>query len=154
MDTDETTRVLLVEDDAAIREMVTEMLKEMGFAVTAVADGEAGVAVLEQDTSFRLLITDFHMPNVDGYELLHYARENHFHNSVIFTSSDSTLTLRDQMALGDCCASMLPKPFSFAQLRGTVGAALSRVHHVDCVHWPDRPEEEGLWQSSGAPPPP
>lgn len=150
---DDRKRVLVVEDDDAIRDMLAQMLETMGFAVTAVPDGEAGIKVLAHDTSFNLLITDFHMPSVDGYDVLHFARENHFHNSVIFTSSDNTLTLRDQMALGDCCASMLPKPFSLAQLRGTVGAALSRVHHVDCTHWPDRPEEEGLWHGSSAPPP-
>lgn len=146
-------RVLVVEDDDAIRDMLAQMLGTMGFEVTAVPDGTAAIHVLGNDTAFDLLITDFHMPNVDGYDVLHFARENHFHNSVIFTSSDSTLTLRDQTALGDCCASMLPKPFSFAQLRGTVGAAVSRVHHVDCTHWPDRPEDERLWQSPGAPPP-
>lgn len=151
---EQSKRVLVVEDDEAIRLMMTDMLNVLGCAVTAVMNGEEAAEALARDPSFDLLITDFHMPRLDGYALLRFAREHHFHCPVVFTSSDNTLTSRDQMALGDCCASMLPKPFGFAELRAKVASALTREHHRDCLHWPDRPEEETRWQESSSPPPP
>jgi CheY-like chemotaxis protein len=138
---DQAKRVLLVEDDEAIRLVAAAMFEELGFKVTAVNDGADAIEELDRGLDFDLLMTDFHMPRVDGYELLHYAREHHYHNPIVFASTDSFLNDRDRRALSDCCASMLAKPFSFKEFRGTVGAALARVHHRDCTHWPDRPEE-------------
>ncbi|MBF8779326.1 response regulator [Pseudomonas fulva] len=75
--TTETTaspRVLLVEDEPSLRELVTMALEELGANVTAVATADEGAAILAQQT-WTLLLTDVRTPGVlDGLELACLAR--------------------------------------------------------------------------------
>ncbi|HLX61939.1 MAG TPA: response regulator [Planctomycetota bacterium] len=61
------TRVLIADDDPQIRDILTELLSDQGYAVTAVADGQAAVhaAMLEP---FDLCILDYEMPRMTGVE--------------------------------------------------------------------------------------
>ncbi len=62
-------RILVVDDDAAIRRLNAKMLLNCGYAVDVAADGAAGWQALQLD-NYDLLITDNNMPNVTGIELL------------------------------------------------------------------------------------
>ncbi|MBX3551400.1 MAG: response regulator [Pseudolabrys sp.] len=69
------TKVLLVEDESLIAELVTEVLEEHGFDVCAVATGEAGLARLEADMGIDVLFTDINLAGaMDGAELARRAR--------------------------------------------------------------------------------
>jgi len=61
-------RILLVEDDADVRESYASRLKEEGHAVVAVATAEAALEQLHADT-FDALVTDLLLPGMDGAEL-------------------------------------------------------------------------------------
>jgi len=67
--------ILLVEDDPLIREIYTTKLKESGFAIKAVANGESAWKVLQTD-HFDLLVLDIVLPYVTGFELLERIRGN------------------------------------------------------------------------------
>jgi len=58
-------RVLLVEDDNALRNAVTSIAKNSGYQVTAVADGQAAVQAL-QASGFDLILLDIGLPLLDG----------------------------------------------------------------------------------------
>jgi CheY-like chemotaxis protein len=63
-------RVLLVEDDAAVREGVRRMLGASGYEVVEAPDGSAALAALDADGSaFEALVSDVAMPSLDGREL-------------------------------------------------------------------------------------
>jgi DNA-binding NtrC family response regulator len=62
-------RLLVVEDEAFLREVVAESLEETGYDVVAVGDGSAGLAALESDASFDVLVSDIRLPGISGYEL-------------------------------------------------------------------------------------
>jgi two-component system response regulator MprA len=62
-------RILVVEDDSAIRQINTEALTYSGYQVDAAEDGAAAWAALQQ-INYDLLVTDNHMPKVTGVELL------------------------------------------------------------------------------------
>ena len=64
-------RILLAEDDDSLRGFLTRALERAGFDVTACADGEEAVAVLDQ--SWDLLLTDIVMPGMDGIEVARLA---------------------------------------------------------------------------------
>ena len=67
-------RILMVEDDADIRRLNTEDLRNVGYLVDGVEDGAAAWEVLQR-ASYHLLITDQHWPKLSGVELLKKIRD-------------------------------------------------------------------------------
>jgi len=66
-------RILLIEDDRRLAEMVTNYLGEFGFAVTSAASGGAGIALYRRE-SFDALILDLMLPDMDGLEVCRQIR--------------------------------------------------------------------------------
>jgi len=66
--------VLVVEDDANVREMVCECLAELGLEVLAASDGEAGLELLQSARGIDLLVTDVGLPGLNGRQLADAAR--------------------------------------------------------------------------------
>ena len=61
-------RILLIDDDAEVRDTMTEMLVALGLSVTACADGATGLARF-QDEPFDLVLTDLGMPGQSGWDV-------------------------------------------------------------------------------------
>ena len=77
----ETQTILLVDDDAAVRTLVTAFLESAGYAVLIAADGVEGLRVFQQhQDSIALLLSDVTMPKMSGLQL-----------------ADSVLTLRPEL---------------------------------------------------------
>lgn len=66
--------ILLVDDDAAGLHCTGEILRRLGYVVTAVARGDVALALLRGGRSFRLVVTDYRMSCMDGLKLVHMAR--------------------------------------------------------------------------------
>ena len=58
--------ILVVDDDPAIRAVVTDVLEDEGYAVLTATDGQEGLAVLAQTTP-ELILLDMRMPGLDGW---------------------------------------------------------------------------------------
>ena len=116
------TRVLIVDDEPSIRQIVTAHLTLEGFDVSTAPDGRNA---LEQiiATVPDLVISDVRMPYMTGYELLTALRANPALDSVRFillaSSSDSDIAADNAVALADAC---LSKPFTRDVLLKTVRA--------------------------------
>ena len=67
-------RVLVVDDDATVREVTAGFLSDLGHDTVEAADGEAALRVLEGDPGVRLMVADFAMPRMTGAELSERAR--------------------------------------------------------------------------------
>lgn len=70
-----TNRILVVEDDPDIRGLIVARLGMAGYAVKAVGDGAAALAVCSGDTVPEVLVLDIGLPDVDGFELLDRIRD-------------------------------------------------------------------------------
>jgi PAS domain S-box-containing protein len=68
-------RLLLVDDDPLVRELVGEQLRCAGFSVTACGEGRAAIERLDSGLAIDLLLTDFSMPEMNGVTLAHEARK-------------------------------------------------------------------------------
>ncbi len=115
--------VLLVEDDAAVRQSLSMMLQRLGYVVRAAANGRAALEILENE-AFDLLITDLIMPGgLGGSDLAARAREQHPDIHVIFISgySDAVGSMIDTLQDGD---QVLGKPFGAGDLAAAVRRAL------------------------------
>ena len=67
--------VLIVEDEADIRELLSEYFRARHYDVVGAADGRAALLAIEREPDrFTLIITDLHLPGVDGLAVLRAAR--------------------------------------------------------------------------------
>ena len=91
-------RVLLVDDSAFFRNMLTPVLKASGFIVTTVDSGPAALALLEKGARFDVIVTDIEMPEMDGFAFAEAlgAEERWKHIPVIALSSYSTAELMER----------------------------------------------------------
>jgi two-component system cell cycle sensor histidine kinase/response regulator CckA len=115
-------RILLVEDEDAVRVFSTRALTNKGYEVVTAEHGEAGWTVFQEQTKpFDLLITDVMMPGMDGPTLAKKIREASPSLKIIFVSGYSEEKLKD--TLGDNVY-FLAKPFTLKQLASKVKEVL------------------------------
>ncbi len=67
-------KVLVVDDSKSIREIEKRYLHEMGYQVVEAANGQEALKVLEENPDVRLVLLDWHMPVMNGYEFLKQMR--------------------------------------------------------------------------------
>jgi DNA-binding response OmpR family regulator len=79
-------KILVVDDEANIRELYKEELEEMGYEVTTVADGREALSVLDR-IDFDLVTLDMRMPDVDGIETLRKMKEKNSTLPVIISTA-------------------------------------------------------------------
>jgi PAS domain S-box-containing protein len=72
----EPRRVLIVDDETLLREIVAEQLQAMGFEVHQAEDGNAALAVLASTVRIDVLVTDLSMPGIDGIALIRIAQSS------------------------------------------------------------------------------
>lgn len=121
---DQTKRILLVEDDAHIADLLRMHLQDEGYAVTHVADGSEGLRQVEQGR-WDALVLDLMLPGVDGLEICRRARAMAFYVPIIITSARSSEVHRI-LGLELGADDYLAKPFSMLELVARVRALLRR----------------------------
>jgi DNA-binding response OmpR family regulator len=107
-------KILLMEDDEILNEIIHSMLLKKGYAVYSVYDGdEAEYLICEK--SFDLLILDVNVPGVNGFDLLKNLRKDKISTPAIYiTSLNDTEDLKEGFQSG--CDDYIKKPFKFEEL--------------------------------------
>lgn len=106
-------RILLAEDDDAMRQYLARALERSGYEVVAVDRGTHAVPLLREDR-FDLLLTDIVMPEMDGIELAQYAAKIAPDMRVMFITGFAAVTLKAGDAVPK--AKVLSKPFHLRDL--------------------------------------
>ncbi|GAA4332518.1 response regulator transcription factor [Pigmentiphaga soli] len=122
---DQPRRLLLVEDDRHIADMLALNLRDEGMEVTHCADGEAGLRQLEQG-GWDALVLDIMLPGVDGLEICRRARAMARYVPIIIISARAT-EMHRILGLELGADDYLAKPFSVLELIARVKALLRRV---------------------------
>ncbi|MGM7634321.1 response regulator transcription factor [Bacillus sp. Hm123] len=117
------SRILLVEDDQSIQEMVGSYLIKEGFTVTTASDGEEGLLKFTQE-SFDLLILDIMMPKIDGLEVVRLVRERSAVPILMMSAKDTDVDKAIGLGLG--ADDYICKPFSMIELCARVKAGIRR----------------------------
>lgn len=108
-------RILIIEDEAGVRDIAVSVLRSRGYEVEEAEDGEEALEIINaKPGEFDLVISDVVMPGMNGPTLIKQAREKLGHARVIFISGYAEQELAKQ--LDDRAVSFLPKPFSVRQL--------------------------------------
>ena len=117
-------RILLVEDEEPIRDLVATALRFTGFIVETAATGPEGLALARND-AWHVLVLDVNLPGLDGFSLCRKLREAGDEVPVIFlTARDDPADLREGFTGGG--DDYLTKPFSLEELVLRVEAMLRR----------------------------
>ena len=120
-----TRRVLIVEDDAHIAELLRMHLRDEGYEVEHAADGTAGLRMVEEG-EWDALVLDLMLPGVDGLEICKRARAMARYTPIVITSARSSEVHRI-LGLELGADDYLAKPFSVLELVARVRALLRRT---------------------------
>lgn len=125
-------RILVVEDEKKTAAFLAKGLREAGFDVHVVVDGEAGLAHARA-SKFDLLIVDIMLPHKDGWELVAELRGDGVRTPILFlTARDSVRDRVKGLELG--ADDYLVKPFAFAELLARVRSILRRAPQREAEH--------------------
>ncbi len=118
-------KILLVDDEAGIHDLVKEQLITHGYEVAGVFDGVEAINAIQKDY-YDLILLDVNLPKIDGIEVLRFVKERDPAIEVIMLTGVS-----DIKTAVDCMnkrgrSFILPKPFLYSELSKIVEKALER----------------------------
>src|ERR687893_1130091 len=117
-------RVLIVEDDAAMRDMVGYALAEEGLEVEAVADGESALEIFSSSGPFDVVILDIMLPGIDGVSVCKELTSKSDVPVVMLTARDDETSVVVGLEVG--ADDYVTKPFSHRELVSRIRATLRR----------------------------
>jgi two-component system phosphate regulon response regulator OmpR len=117
-------RVLLVDDDERLSDMLATYLRSRGFVVEQRVDGHAGLSALSS-SSFDVLVLDVMLPDLDGFEVLKRLRKTHDLPVLMLTARGEDTDRIVGLELG--ADDYLPKPFNPREVVARLSAILRRV---------------------------
>lgn len=121
-------KILLVEDDADIREMLIDYLSGDGYEITAYADG-VSVGVFTDITDYSLALVDLMLPQSNGFELIKKIREISTLPIIIITAKNNDHDKARGLSMG--ADDYVTKPFSIVELSARIKANIRRVAIYD-----------------------
>lgn len=117
-------RILIVEDERPISDLIKMNLEDEGYQCTCAYDGLSAANILEEQF-FDLILLDIMLPHIDGYELLDYIKPLHI--PVIFLTAKAALKDRVKgLNLG--AEDYIVKPFEISELLARINVVLRRYH--------------------------
>lgn len=118
-------RILLAEDDSAMRSFIASVLRKAGHRVEACEDGNMAMAKISsnQKKPFDLLLTDIVMPGMDGIELSQKAADSQPNLKVMFITGFAAVAMEKHPSPES--AKLLSKPFHLRQLVDQVNELLT-----------------------------
>jgi DNA-binding NtrC family response regulator len=124
-------RVLVVDDHAAARASVIDVLREAGYAADGLASAVEALPLLET-RGFDVVITDLQMPGIDGLEFIRQlARRRTATQAIMITAHATIASAVEAMRLG--AFDYLEKPFDVASLERVVARAMERGRVCEVV---------------------
>jgi two-component system, chemotaxis family, chemotaxis protein CheY len=123
-----TRRVIVADDDAVVRHLVTRMVQKEGYVPVVVTDGREAYRLLQADADFCCAIFDMMMPHIEGLEIIRFMRTEKrlMRIPVMMITSEQDLKLMaNSFAAG--VTLFLPKPFAPEQFQTTLRLLLTNT---------------------------
>ena len=123
-------RILVIDDDLAIRVLLQAVLRRMKFEVELAADGAAGLEKLRQNGRFDLILLDLMMPKINGYEFIDKVIREYPDarpHMIVFTAAGKRGV--DKIPPNTICNSIL-KPFDLEKFIEMIGDCLEQTHQT------------------------
>lgn len=127
-------RILVIDDDLAIRVLLQAVLKRMKFEVELAEDGGVGLEKLKHDGSYDLILLDLMMPRVNGYEFIEQVSKDYPDQRphiIVFTAAGKRGV--EKIPANAVCNSIL-KPFDLEKFIDMIGECLRGPHDGHDAH--------------------
>lgn len=118
-------RILIVDDEQGIRELLVSEFSKLGYEVFSAVDGEDAMNQLKTQKT-DVIVTDMKMPKVDGLDLLKYAKEHSPETEVIFITGYATVENALE-AMRNGAYDFVQKPFNIDELVNLVDKAIEKT---------------------------
>ncbi|HEX2865554.1 MAG TPA: LytTR family DNA-binding domain-containing protein [Ignavibacteriales bacterium] len=142
------SKILVVEDDSMLLDLIMEILSGSGFRPVGAANGKEALEVLKSQGA-DLILCDVLMPVMDGYELLKKVRGStaNYIPFILLTGKAERADFRRGMELG--ADDFIPKPFTEEELLGAVLAQMKKWSSLGVPNFPQRTVFTGLPERLG-----
>lgn len=120
-------KLLMIDDDTGLCELLSEYLTAQGYQVECVHDGEQGLKqALSQE--YALILLDVMLPKLDGFEVLKQLRQTKLTPVIMLTAKGEDFDRIFGLELG--ADDYIPKPFNHRELLARVKAITRRIEHI------------------------
>jgi DNA-binding response OmpR family regulator len=119
-----TTKILVVDDQSSVRQLLQEYLNEQGYEVITASDGQNAIYTARRDPP-DLILLDIMMPKMDGYQFLRQYRQERKTPVIIITAKEEETDAVIGLDLG--ADDYIVKPFRMRELVARIRAALRRI---------------------------
>lgn len=113
------SRILIVDDNPETLKLVSKMAARLGYDPTTAEDGVDALYHLTR-THYDLVLTDYDMPFIDGYQLADQIREKHFGTRVVVMTGSCDPDILDMLDGSGIVDGVLLKPFNLNTMRETI----------------------------------
>ena len=126
--------VLVVDDSMVFRKQMQNMLENMFFNVITVAHGEEALGILPTKPNITLILTDYHMPVMDGLQLTYEVRKTHDKNSIaILAVSSNKDNEVNALFLKTGANDFITKPFSKEEFSCRINNTIEALENIQIV---------------------
>lgn len=126
-----TVGVLIVEDDDSIREVLTELLEDVGYVVFIAHNGRVALERLRSHPEGLVVLLDLIMPDMDGYSLLQVIADESSlatkHACILMSATATMLPARVALLAKELKVTVLSKPFNLDEVLQEVEKAANRL---------------------------
>src|SRR5579864_5177458 len=125
-----TPRVLLVEDESSIRDLVSDQLRRAGYDCLAVGDGREGLQLLLEEP-FDAVVLDLMLPNIDGVTICRTVRRQGVNRDAPILMLTALMAESDKvLGLQSGADDYMTKPFGVLELTARIGALTRRANRT------------------------
>ena len=128
------TQILIVDDEAEIRDIVSVVLGKRGYQILKTGDGESALQLLEKNPSIALVLLDIRLPDRDGMTVLSQIREKHPDMAVVMITGLVNRELA-QESIRSGAFDYVVKPLDVSRIPDMVKAALNHRDYLQRAWW-------------------
>jgi two-component system, OmpR family, response regulator CpxR len=124
-------KLLMIDDDTGLCELLSEYLTAQGFSVQSAHDGQQGLQ-LAQENDYALILLDVMLPTLDGFEVLKQLRQSKLTPVIMLTAKGEDFERIFGLELG--ADDYIAKPFNHRELLARVKAITRRIEHITSLN--------------------
>ncbi|MGE5341495.1 MAG: diguanylate cyclase [Candidatus Omnitrophota bacterium] len=129
------SKIMIVDDSGTSRRSIKELLEAQKFVVIEASKGSEAIALLDEHPDTKIIITDYNMPGMDGFELVNRVRQNYPKDKLaIIGMSAYGTSLLSARFLKNGASDFITKPFLEEELLCRISQNIEMLEHIQMIN--------------------